>query len=146
MMSMFLLDHDSSKWLSMFLCRLHRTTQHKRLRGGFKYFLFSPLPGEMFQFEYIFLCIGWKHQLEDFERMKQTIKTLARSSPFGAEVAGAIATPWFVLQVLWPNSVAFVCFINSTDLFVPNMNVFVRKKTVRFNGATYIRYPHHVLG
>ena len=32
------------------------------LGGGFKHFLFSPLPGEMIQFDYIFQQ-GWSHQL-----------------------------------------------------------------------------------
>ena len=36
------------------------------LGGGFKYFLFSPLPGEMIQFDEHFFQMGWNHQLEHF--------------------------------------------------------------------------------
>ena len=37
---------------------------HHGLVGGFKYFLFSPLPGEIIQFDNIFQ-MGWNHQLVD---------------------------------------------------------------------------------
>ena len=33
-----------------------------KLGGGFRYFLFSPLFGEDFQFDYIFFQMGWNHQ------------------------------------------------------------------------------------
>ena len=33
------------------------------LGGGFKYFLFSPLLGEMIHFDYFFQ-MGWNHQLD----------------------------------------------------------------------------------
>ena len=33
------------------------------LGGGFKYFLFSPLPGEMIQFDEHIFQMGWNHQL-----------------------------------------------------------------------------------
>ena len=37
---------------------------HMLLGGGFKYFLFSPLPGEMIQFDYCNIFqMGWNHQL-----------------------------------------------------------------------------------
>ena len=36
----------------------------KKLAGGFKYFLFSSLPGEMIQFDEHIFQRGWNHQLE----------------------------------------------------------------------------------
>ena len=39
------------------------------LGGGFKYFLFSPLFGDMIQFDEHIFQMGWNHQLEyDFSR------------------------------------------------------------------------------
>ena len=35
----------------------------ENLGGGFKYFLFSPLPGEMIQFDEHIFQMGWNHQL-----------------------------------------------------------------------------------
>ena len=34
-----------------------------KLVGGFRYFLFSPLPGEMIQFDKHIFQVGWNHQL-----------------------------------------------------------------------------------
>ena len=36
------------------------------LGGGFKYFLFSPLPGEMIRFDEHIFQMGWSHQLVDY--------------------------------------------------------------------------------
>ena len=36
---------------------------HAKLVGGFKYFVFSTLPGEMIQFDEHIFQVGWNHQL-----------------------------------------------------------------------------------
>ena len=36
----------------------------EQLGGGFKHFLFLPLPGEMIQFDKHIFQMGWNHQLE----------------------------------------------------------------------------------
>ena len=36
----------------------------KQLGGGFTYFLFSSLPGEMIQFDEHIFQMGWNHQLD----------------------------------------------------------------------------------
>ncbi len=46
------------------------------LGGGFKYFLFSPLPGEMIQFDYSNIFqMGWNHQLDDVSCELSCLKT-----------------------------------------------------------------------
>ena len=43
--------------------------QLEKLGGGFKYFLCSPLPGEMIQFDDHIFQMGWfNHQLEKLEK------------------------------------------------------------------------------
>ena len=36
------------------ICPQQKVVKNNQLGGGFKYFLFSPLPGEMIQFDYYF--------------------------------------------------------------------------------------------
>ena len=41
----------------------NKIASNHQLSGGFKYFLFSPLPGEMIQFDYSNIFqLGWNHQ------------------------------------------------------------------------------------
>ncbi len=40
--------------------------ENEWLGGGFKDFLFSPLPGEMIQFDEHIFQIGWNHHLDEF--------------------------------------------------------------------------------
>ena len=45
------------------------------LGGGFEYFLFSPLPGEMVQFDEHIFQMGWNHQLVSTSNPSQSIST-----------------------------------------------------------------------
>ena len=53
-------DADAERFISA----VHRDSRMVRLGGGFKYFLFSPLSGEMIQFDEHTFQTGWfNHQL-----------------------------------------------------------------------------------
>ena len=50
------------------------TRFEQQLGGGFKHFLFSPLPGKMIQFDEHIFQLGWNHQLDDFSSKNVTIR------------------------------------------------------------------------
>ena len=52
-------------WNLQHMQDLHNLNQHINLGGGFKYFSFSPLPGEDSQFDMHIFQMGWNHQLEN---------------------------------------------------------------------------------
>ncbi len=51
---------------------IFRCWKATKLGGGFEYFLFSPLPGEMIHFDYCNIFqMGWNHQLENHGNKRQ---------------------------------------------------------------------------
>ena len=66
--------------------------------GGFKYFLFSPLLGEMIQFDEHIFQIGWNHELEndwhcntfgDHFTPSENWKTFPQKGPFQKEISSS---------------------------------------------------------
>ena len=72
------------------------TSLKKELGGGFKYFLFSPLLGEMIQFDYLrifFKWVGKNHQLENQVRCSINQVTFLGTWSKTLEIINSIDVP-----------------------------------------------------
>ncbi len=61
-----------NKTKQSFLFRFHPCSLKQKLTGGFKHFLFSPLPGEMIQFDWL-IFFNWVVQPPTRKRGQQVI-------------------------------------------------------------------------
>ena len=59
------------------------SSEKKHPLGGFKYFLFSPLLGEMIQFDEHIFQMGWNHQLAQYFKDVATFSVTKGDPPFG---------------------------------------------------------------
>ena len=74
-------------------------------QSGFKYFIFSPLVGEMIQFDEHIFQIGWSHQLDEVEWRFSHEKLFCGTSKVSFGLIKSLASwwRWCFLSAIWEN-------------------------------------------